>query len=143
MLALKAGMATPSKVRGTSARNSLVRSAVLLASLLGVPGAAMAGSKSASMRIGAQVVASVRLQANATADGKLAVEVRAFGGEAGPVLVHQRSGQPVRLRSGARLPSETDVPLLVTGNGELDLRRSAAPAEVVVTMFSDGLPPRS
>jgi len=66
------------------------------------------------MRIGAQVVASVRLQANATADGKLAVEVRAFGGEAGPVLVHQRSGQPVRLRSGARLPSETDVPLLVT-----------------------------
>ena len=123
---------------------SLVRSAVLLASLLALPGAAMAGSKSGSMRVGAQVVASVRLVASATADGKVAVEVRAFGGRAGGVLVHQRSGQPMQLRSGARLPSETDAPLLLTGgNAELDLRRSAAPAEVVVTMFSDGLPPRS
>ena len=122
---------------------SLVRSAVLLASLLALPGAAMAGSKSGSMRIGAQVVASVRLVASATADGKVAVEVRAFGGQPGAVFVHQRSGQPVQLRSGARLPSESDAPLLFTGGrAELDLRRSAAPAEVVVTLFSDGLPPR-
>src|SRR5437879_8120291 len=138
------GMATQSQVGGTSgATKSLVRSAALLAALLALPGAAMAGSRSGSMRIGAQVVASVRLLASATADGRVAVEVRAFGGQAGAVLVHQRSGQPVRLRSGARLPSETDAPLVFSGgNAELDLRRSAAPAEVVVTIFSDGLPPR-
>ena len=137
-------MDTRSQARRTSgAKKSLVWSAALVASLLALPGAAMAGSKSGSMRVGAQVVASVRLLASATADGKVAVEVRAFGGQAGAVLVHQRSGQPVRLRSGARLPSETDAPLVFTGgNAELDLRRSAAPAEVVVTIFSDGLPPR-
>ncbi|MFL5310407.1 MAG: hypothetical protein ACJ79H_08150 [Myxococcales bacterium] len=95
------------------------------------------------MRIGAQVVASVRLEASATLDGRLAVEVRAFGGQAGPVLVHQRSGLPMHLRSGARLPNGSDAPLFVAGNAELAFRRSASPAEVVVTLFSDGLPPRS
>jgi len=96
------------------------------------------------MRVGAQVVASMRLLASATAGGKLAVDVRAFGSQPGAVLVHQRSGQPLQLRNGARLPSETDSPLLFTGGkAELQLRRSSAPAEVVVTVFSDGVPPRS
>jgi len=46
---------------GTGRRGA--RSAALLVFLLGVPGAAMAGSKTASLRIGAQVVASVNLSA--------------------------------------------------------------------------------
>lgn len=135
-------MATQSQVSGT--KRSLVRSAVLLAALLAMPGAAMAGSRTASMRVGAQVVASMRLLASATADGKVAIDVRAFGSQPGAVFVHQRSGQPVQLRNGTRLPSESGSPLLFTGGkAELEFRRSSAPAEVVVTVFSDGVPPRS
>ena len=123
---------------------SLVRSAALLASLLAMPGAAMAGSKSSSMHVGAQVVASMGLRASAMAGGNLAVEVRAFGSAPGAVLVHQRSGDPVQLRNGRPLPGEADAPLVFTGGvAELKLGHSSAPAEVVVTLFSDGVPPRS
>ena len=111
--------------------------------LAGVPGAAMAGSKSASFRIGAQVVASVNLSATATTAGNLGVELRSFGGKPSAVLVQQRSGAPLQLRGGTRLPSEADAPLqLASGNLQLALRRLTGPAEVVVTIFSDGTPPR-
>jgi len=47
------------------------------------------------------------------------------------------------LRSGAHLPSQADMPLEISGNElQLALRRLAGPAEVVVTIFSDGTPPR-
>ena len=121
----------------------LLRSAALLATLLGVHGVAMAGSRTASMRVGAQVVASVSLSASATA-GSLGVETRSFGGRPSAVLVQQRSGSPLRLRSGARLPSEADAPLEIAGgNLQLALHHTTGPAEVVVTIFSDGTPPRS
>ena len=125
---------------GTGRR--VVRSAALVVFLVGVPGAAMAGSKTASLRIGAQVVASVNLSATATA-GNLGVELRTFGGKPSAVLVQQRSGAPLQLRGGTRLPSEADAPLeLASGELQLALRRPTGPAEVVVTIFSDGTPPR-
>jgi len=145
VLATGVGMATQSQARRTSGvERFVVRSAALLVFFIGVPGAALAGSKSGSMRVGAQVVASVHLLANATPAGNLGVEVRSFGGQAGAVFVHQQSGQPLQLRGGARLPSGSDSPLLLTGGtSELELRPSSAPADVVVTLFSDGTPPRS
>jgi len=98
----------------------------------------MAGSKTASLRIGAQVVASVNLSAKTTPAGKLGVEQRSFGGKPGAVLVQQRSGAPLQLRGGARLPTEADAPLeLATADLQLAFRRPAGPAEVVVTIFSD------
>jgi hypothetical protein len=144
VLALKAGMATQLQARRMSgAERFVVRSAALLVFVMGLPGAAMAGSKSASMRVGAQVVASVRLLASATADGNLGVEMRSFGAKADTVLIQQRSGQPLQLSDGARLPSQAEAPLEIAGgNLQLALRRSSGPAEVVVTVFSDGMPPR-
>ena len=143
MLAKALGMATQSqahRMSGTGRR--VARSLALLVFLLGVPGAAMAGSKTASLRIGAQVVASVNLSATATA-GNLGVELRSFGGKPSAVLVQQRSGAPLQLRGGTRLPSEADAPLeLASGELQLALRRPTGPAEVVVTIFSDGTPPR-
>jgi len=137
-------MATQSQVRRMSGAGRFVmRSAALLVFLTSVPGAAMAGSKSASMRVGAQVVASVRLVATATSAGNLGVEMRSFGAKAGAVLIQQRSGQPLQVRGGARLPSEAEAPLEIAGgNLQLALRRSSGPVEVVVTVFSDGMPPR-
>src|SRR6266849_4499491 len=136
VLALAAGMATQSQARRMSgAERFVVRSAALLVFLVGVPSAAMAGSKSASMRVGAQVVASVRLLANATPGGNLGVEMRSFGGKPSAVLVQQRGGQPLQLRGGAPLP-------IAGGNLQIALERSAGQAEVVVTIFSDGTPPR-
>ncbi len=144
VLALAVGMATQSQAgRKSGAERFVVRSAALLVFLMGVPTAAMAGSKSASMRVGAQVVASVRLLANATPAGNLAVETRSFGTKASALLIQQRSGQPLQLRGGARLPSEAEAPLqIASGNLQLALGRSSGPAEVVVTIFSDGMPPR-
>jgi len=144
VLALAAGMATQSQARRMSgAERFVVRSAALLVFLVGVPSAAMAGSKSASMRVGAQVVASVRLLANATPGGNLGVEMRSFGGKPSAVLVQQRGGQPLQLRGGARLPSEAEAPLQIAGgNVQLALGRSSGPAEVVVTIYADGMPPR-
>ncbi len=144
MLAKALGMATQSqahRMSGTGRR--VARSLALLVFLLGVPGAAMAGSKTASLRIGAQVVASVNLSATATTAGNLGVELRSFGGKPSAVLVQQRSGAPLQLRGGTRLPSEADAPLeLASGELQLALRRPTGPAEVVVTIFSDGTPPR-
>jgi len=121
----------------------VVASTALVAALVSFHGTAMAGSKTASMRIGAQVVASVSLSANASAAGTLGIETRSFGGKPSAVLVQQRSGAPLQLRAGAHLPSEADMPLETSGSDlRLALRRPAGPAEVVVTIFSDGTPPR-
>lgn len=120
----------------------MVRVAALLLALLGVCRPALAGSRTASMRIGAQVVASVNLSASATPRG-IGVETRSFGAKPGAVLVQQRSGSPLRLRSGTRLPGEAEPPLKLAGeNLQLTLRRAPGPAEVVVTLFTDGVPPR-
>ena len=144
VLAQPAAMANGSQAcrrGGTGPR--IAWSAAVLLFLVGVPGAAMAGSKTASLRIGAQVVASVNLSAKTTPAGKLGVEQRSFGGKPGAVLVQQRSGAPLQLRGGARLPTEADAPLeLATADLQLAFRRPAGPAEVVVTIFSDGTPPR-
>jgi len=95
------------------------------------------------MRVGAQVLASVRLLATATPAGNLGVEMRSFGAKADAVLIQQRRGQPLQLRSGARLPSEAEAPLQIAGgNVQLALGRSSGPAEVVVTVHADGMPPR-
>ncbi len=88
---------------GTGRR--VARSAALVVFLVGVPGAAMAGSKTASLRIGAQVVASVNLSATATTAGNLGVELRSFGGKPSAVLVQQRSGAPLQLRGGMVRPA--------------------------------------
>src|SRR5438128_8861116 len=118
VLAQSAAMATGSQAcsRGGTGRRIAWSAAVLLF-LLGVPGAAMAGSKTASLRIGAQVVASVNLSAKTTPAGNLGVELRSFGGKPGVMLVQQRSGAPLQLRGGgARLPTEANAPLeLATG----------------------------
>ncbi|SRR5712691_4192687 len=144
VFALAVGMATQSQARRISGVGRfVVRSAALLVFLMAVPGAATAGSRSASMRVGAQVLASVRLLATATPAGNLGVEMRSFGAKADAVLIQQRRGQPLQLRSGARLPSEAEAPLQIAGgNVQLALGRSSGPAEVVVTVHADGMPPR-
>src|SRR5712692_3478899 len=114
VLALAVGMATQSQARRISGVGRfVVRSAALLVFLMAGPGAATAGSRSASMRVGAQVLASVRLLATATPAGNLGVEMRSFGAKADAVLIQQRRGQPLQLRSGARLPSEAEAPLQI------------------------------
>ena len=119
----------------------MVRGAALLVAWLGIAEAAIAGPKTASMRIGAQVVASVRLSATATVSS-LGVETRSFGCSLSAVFVQQRSGPPLRLRGGGRLPGEADAPLvMVDGSLQLAPRRAAGSAEVVVTVFTDGTPP--
>ena len=93
------------------------------------------------MRIGVQVVASVNFSASATPHG-IGVELRSFGASPA-VLVQQRSGPPVRLRGGAHLPGEAEAALRMAGpHLQLGLRRTTGPAEVVVTLFTDGIPPR-
>jgi len=121
----------------------MVRVALLLLALLGICRPAMAGARTASMRIGAQVVASVSFSASATPRG-IGIEMRSFGAKPGSVLVRQRSGAPLRLRRGAHLPHEGEPPLEVEGEHlQLALRRATSPAEVVVTVFTDGAPPRT
>src|SRR5712691_5463944 len=93
VFALAVGMATQSQARRISGVGRfVVRSAALLVFLMAVPGAATAGSRSASMRVGAQVLASVRLLATATPAGNLGVEMRSFGAKADAVLIQQRRG---------------------------------------------------
>jgi len=120
----------------------MVRSAALLVVLLGVEGPAVAGPATGSMRIGAQVVASVTLSTSATARA-LGVQTRSFGCNPSAVFVQQRSGLPVRLRGGAHLPSETEAPLVMAERNLRLALRPAGPAEVVVTLFTDGTPPRT
>ncbi|MFL5311271.1 MAG: hypothetical protein ACJ79H_12545 [Myxococcales bacterium] len=117
-----------------------MRLALTLAALLAAaPG--LAGRR-ASFRVGAEVVSSARVAASSSAAG-LGVDSRSSGGRFAAVLLEQRSGAPVHLRDGSRLPKEGQRPLvmLAGARGELALSPSAGAAEVVVTLFPDGAPP--
>jgi len=120
-----------------------MRLAILAAAIVvGSSSGAAAAAKSAHFLIGAQVVSSARLVTHATAGG-IGMDSRAFGGEVRALMVEQRSGPAVRLASttGALpVPREGSTPLLVRPAGELAFA-AAGPAEVVVTLLADGLPP--
>ena len=110
--------------------------------VLGSASAATAAATSAHFQIGAQVVSSARLVTHTTAGG-VGLDSRSFGGEARALLVEQRSGAEVSLKSasGAILvPRQGGAPLLVGAAGELAYA-AAGPAEVVVTLLADGLSP--
>lgn len=115
--------------------------AIAAALLAALP--AVAGGRSASFRVGAQVVSSASVKASASAAG-LSFESRSFGGSGAAVLVQQRSGAPIRLSDGTPLPREGERPLIVPAAafGQLALAPAADGAEVVVTLFPDGAPPR-
>jgi hypothetical protein len=116
-----------------------MRLAVALAALL-VAAPVLAGRR-ASFRVGAEVVSSARVAASFSTAG-LGVESRSFGGAGAAVLLEQRSGAPVRLRDGSRLPREGQRPLVLAGDsGRLALAPTTGAAEVVVTLFPDGAPP--
>jgi len=108
--------------------------AVLLAA-----GPALAGRR-ASFRIGAEVVSSARVLASSSGIG---VESRSRG-SAAALLVEQRSGAPVRLWDGSRLPQKGQRPLVVAAGAmhELGFAPPAGNAEVLVTLFPDGAPPQ-
>jgi hypothetical protein len=116
-----------------------MRLAVALALLVAAP--ALAGRR-AAFRVGAEVVSSARVAASFSTAG-LGVESRSFGGAGAAVLLEQRSGAPVRLRDGSRLPREGQRPLVVLAgdSGRLGLAPTTGPAEVLVTLFPDGAPP--
>ena len=118
-----------------------MRLAVALAALL-VAAPVLAGRR-ASFRVGAEVVSSARVAASFSTAG-LGVESRSLGGAGAAVLLEQRSGAPVRLRDGSRLPREGERPLVIlagAASGRLAFGPSAGAAEVVVTLFPDGAPP--
>ena len=118
-----------------------MRLAVTVAALLAAA-PALAGRR-ASFRVGAEVISSARIAATFSAAGP-GVESRAFGGRFAAVLLEQRSGAPVRLRDGSRLPREGERPLVIlagAASGRLAFGPSAGAAEVVVTLFPDGAPP--
>jgi len=117
-----------------------MRLAVALAALL-VAAPVLAGRR-ASFRVGAEVVSSARVAASFSTAG-LGVESRSLGGAGAAVLLEQRSGAPVRLRDGSRLPREGERPLLLLAgdSGRLALAPTTGAAEVVVTLFPDGAPP--
>jgi hypothetical protein len=117
-----------------------MRLAVTLAALLAAA-PALAGRR-ASFRIGAEVVSSARVAATFSVAG-LGIESRSSGGRFATVLLEQRSGAPVRLRDGSRLPREGQRPpvILAGASGQLALAPSTGAAEVVVTLFPDGAPP--
>ena len=119
---------------------SHMRLAVTLAAVLAAA-PALAGRR-ASFRVGAEVVSSARVAASFSTAG-LGVESRSFGGAGAAVLLEQRSGAPVRLRDGSRLPREGQRPLVVFAgdSGRLALAPTTGAAEVVVTLFPDGAPP--
>ena len=119
---------------------SHMRLAVALAALL-LAAPALAGRR-ASFRVGAEVVSSARVAASFSTSG-LGVESRSFGGPGAAVLLEQRSGAPVRLRDGSRLPREGQRPMVVLAaeSGRLALAPTSGAAEVVVTLFPDGAPP--
>jgi hypothetical protein len=119
-----------------------VRAASILAiALCATP--ALAGRRSSSFHIGCDVVASARMSAT-TASGALAVESGSHGSRALAVFVEQRSGTPVRLRDGSVLPREGQGPLVLAGATEhrLAFAPSHGSAELIVTLFPDGAPPR-
>ncbi|HKB78018.1 MAG TPA: hypothetical protein VKC58_15570 [Myxococcales bacterium] len=119
-----------------------MRFAVALAALLAAA-PALAGRR-ASFRVGAEVVSSARMAASFSA-GALGVESRSFGGAGAAVLLEQRSGAPLCLRDGSRIPPEGQRPLVVLAgaSGRLALASFRGAAEVVVTLFPDGAPPRN
>jgi hypothetical protein len=119
---------------------SYMRTAALAAALVAVL-PALAGRR-ASFRVGAEVVSSARLLVSASAAG-LSFESRSFGGSAAAVLLEQRSGAPMRLADGTRLPREGERPLVVPGSAgrQLALAPAAGGAELIVTLFPDGAPP--
>jgi len=121
---------------------SYMRTAALAAVLVAaLP--ALAGRR-ASFRVGAEVVSSARLLVSAGAAG-LSFESRSFGGRGAAVLLEQRSGAPMRLADGTRLPREGQRPLVVPASAGRQLALAPAPgaAEVIVTLFPDGAPPRA
>jgi hypothetical protein len=131
-----------SRLQPVSGRRTFshMRLAVTLAALLAAA-PALAGRR-ASFRVGAEVVSSARVAASFSAGG-LGVESRSFGAPFAAMLLEQRSGAPVRLRDGSRLPREGQRPLVVLAgaSAQLALAPSAGAAEVVVTLFPDGSPP--
>jgi hypothetical protein len=134
-------MATsPVKLHPANGRRTLshMRLAVILAALL-VATPALAGRR-ASFRVGAEVVASARVAATFSAAG-LGVDSRSSGRRLAAVLLEQRSGAPVRLRDGSRLPREGQRPLVIVAGAQLALAPQSGAAEVVVTLFPDGAPP--
>ena len=139
---LLAPLASP--LQHVSGRRTLshMRLAVTLVSLLAAA-PAVAGRR-ASFRVGAEVVSSARVAATFSAAGP-GVESRSSGGRFAAMLLEQRSGAPVRLRDGSRLPRQGQRPLVVLAgaSGRLVLAPSAGGAEVVVTLFPDGAPPRN
>ena len=103
---------------------------------------ALAGRR-ASFRVGAEVVSSARL--SVTPSGAvLGVETRSFGSRSAAVLLAQRSGSPVRLLDGSKLPQEGQRPLVLPAGAEQRLKfaPSSRGAEVVLTLFPDGAPPQ-
>ncbi|HYZ89750.1 MAG TPA: hypothetical protein VE620_10680 [Myxococcales bacterium] len=114
--------------------------AVLAIALCAGPAAA---ARRLSLHIGCDVVASARLSVT-SAPGALALASDSHGSRALAVFIEQRSGTPVRLRDGSLLPREGREPLVLSGPVERRLRfvPSHGPAELVVTLFPDGAPPR-
>jgi len=117
-----------------------MRCALLVAALLAA-GPAVAGRR-ASFHIGAVVVSSARVSASSSG-AFLSVESRSFGGSGAAVLLEQRSGAPLRLSDGTRLPREGQRPLVVPAalGPQLASAAQAGTAEVIVTLFPDGAPP--
>src|SRR6266849_4543409 len=87
-------------------------------------------------------IVSARVVASAGAAG-LGFESRSFGGSGAAVLLEQRSGAPMRLSDGTRLPREGQRALVVpaAAGRQLAFAPAAGGAEVVVTLFPDGAPP--
>ena len=139
-------MAAPlaSPLQHVSGRRTLshMRLAVTFAALVAAA-PALAGRR-ASFRVGAEVVSSARVAARFSAGG-LCVESRSRGAPFAALLLEQRSGAPVRLRDGSPLPRQGQRPLVVLAgaSGRLALAPSAGAAEVIVTLFPDGAPPRN
>jgi hypothetical protein len=117
-----------------------MRSALVAAALLTAT-ASLAGRR-ASFRIGAEVVSSARVTAFSSG-AALSVESRSFGGSGAALLLEQRSGAPVRLSDGTRLPREGERPLILPASvgPQLASMTRGMPAEVIVTLFPDGAPP--
>lgn len=131
---------TRSRLQPATRRSTLpyMRAFAAIAALLAA-GPAVAGRR-ASFRIGAEVVSSARVLASSTGIG---VESRSRG-SAAAVLVEQRSGAPVRLWDGSRLPSQGQRPLVLPADAgrRLAFAPPAGGAEVLVTLFPDGAPPQ-
>jgi hypothetical protein len=119
-----------------------MRLAALLVIVLGA-GQAAAARQTSFMHIGANVVSSARL-VTTTSSGSVAVASRSFGSRALAVLIEQRSGAPLRLRDGSLVPRAGNRALVLSGGADQRLAfvPSRGTAELVVTLFPDGAPPR-